>query len=677
MSFLQPWMLAALPLIALPILIHLINQWRYQTKQWGAMMFLLAANRMNRGFARIRQWLILAARTLAVAGLIFAIARPLASGLLGMTGGGKTDTTIVLLDRSPSMLQQGIGGATKLDSGRQQLANALETLGSKNWVTIDATTGQAQSFASLEAMVDSPAFQSSSATADLPKMLDSALSYLQINKPGPTEIWICSDLRESDWKAQSGTWEVTRDGFKQLPQSVRFHLLAYAQPPQNNVAIRVTEAKRERVTDNNVAENTLLLSMRLSRSVDEASDEKITLPIQIEIEGVRSEHQVELVGAQSEIRNHRLSLPASMQRGWGRVSIPADENNADNEFYFVFDDPPARRVVIVSEDRSATRALEIAAAVAPDGSATAVVEVLAPEQLDSLMLDDTALLIWQTKLPDSNTAPTIDNYVNAGGQVMFLPPSSLSSGTGAASPGRFHGVGWKSWNGSVDKVMVENWRGDQDLLAATKSGAGLPLGQLELSGFARLESETPLTKLATLTGGEPLLARVPTSQGGIYFWSTSADPQVSSLAESGIVLFVAIQRAIERGQVALGQTAERTAGEAAEPTDTWRQIAGAESALSTEYGSQAGVYESDQRLFAINRSMAEDQRDALDNEQVDQLFAGLPFARVDEQAGSLSGIVREIWRLFLITMIIALLVEAALCLPRVIRSSAQQPALGN
>jgi hypothetical protein len=106
-------------------------------------------------------------------------------------------------------------------------------------------------------------------------------------------------------------------------------------------------------------------------------------------------------------------------------------------------------------------------------------------------------------------------------------------------------------------------------------------------------------------------------------------------------------------------------------------MAGAESALSTEYGSQAGVYEADQRLFAINRSMAEDQRDTLKDEQIDALFAGLPFARVDEQAGSLSGIVREIWRLFLITMIVALLVEAALCLPRVIRSSAQQPALGS
>ena len=83
MNFPQPLMLFAVPLITLPIIIHLINQRRYQNMQWGAMQFLLAANRMSRGYARLRQWLILACRTLAIAGLIFAACRPLASGLLG------------------------------------------------------------------------------------------------------------------------------------------------------------------------------------------------------------------------------------------------------------------------------------------------------------------------------------------------------------------------------------------------------------------------------------------------------------------------------------------------------------------------------------------------------------------------------------------------------------------
>src|SRR3954464_8783893 len=110
MSFLQPMLLAGLPLVALPIIIHLINQRRYQTVRWGAMMFLLAANRMSRGYARLRHWLIMAFRVAAIAALVFAISRPLAGGWLGLTAGGRADTTVVVLDRSPSMQQGAAGG---------------------------------------------------------------------------------------------------------------------------------------------------------------------------------------------------------------------------------------------------------------------------------------------------------------------------------------------------------------------------------------------------------------------------------------------------------------------------------------------------------------------------------------------------------------------------------------
>ncbi len=687
MSFLQPLMLIALPLIALPIIIHLINQWRYQTKRWGAMMFLLAANRMNRGFARIRQWLILAMRTLAIAGLILAIARPLASGLLGMTGGGKVDTTLVLLDRSPSMQQQGVGGSSKIDTGRRQLADALETLGSTHWVAIDADGGQPQAFESLAGLMDSSAMQASSATTDIPSMLQSALDYLETNKPGPSEIWMCSDLREADWNADSGSWSMLREGFERLPQSVRFHLLAYPSEPKQNVSIRVSEARREPHNAAGIAENNLLLSFSLSRSAVNMdagkldAGDQLKIPVLIEIEGARSELTVELSGSQTEIRNHRVPLAGNQTQGWGRVSLPADENNADNEFYFVFADPPVRRVVVVSEDRAVTRPLEIAAAVAADGTTeNSNVEVLTPDQLDSLVLDDTSLLMWQTTLPDKSTAPAVENYINGGGNVVFFPQSRLSAGTNTASPQRFMNVAWNTWIGNEKKVMVENWRSDQDLLAATNSGAGLPVGQLELSGYATLSTEAELSKLATLTGGDPLLARLPTARGGVYFFAASPDPKASTLAESGIVLFVAVQRAIERGQAALGNTTQREAGQSQEPTNQWRQLSGSVDALSTEYASQAGIYQSEDRLFAINRAPAEDQRGRIEDTKLDSLFAGLPFSRVDDQAGNLSGIVREVWRLFLILMILALLLEAFLCLPRYIAKrhaiqAASEPAL--
>ena len=130
MTFLQPWALLALPLISLPLIIHLINQRRFQTMNWGAMMFLLSARALSRGYSRLRHWLIMLMRMLAVAAIIMAVGRPLSRGWLALAGGGRPDTAVVILDRSPSMQSRDREAAeTKLDTGRRQLAEALATLG--------------------------------------------------------------------------------------------------------------------------------------------------------------------------------------------------------------------------------------------------------------------------------------------------------------------------------------------------------------------------------------------------------------------------------------------------------------------------------------------------------------------------------------------------------------------
>ena len=72
-----------------------------------------------------------------LAGLILAVSRPLASGWLGLTAGGRPDTTLVLIDRSPSMQQRDTAsGDSKLDTGRRQLVRTLGTLGSGRYVLV-------------------------------------------------------------------------------------------------------------------------------------------------------------------------------------------------------------------------------------------------------------------------------------------------------------------------------------------------------------------------------------------------------------------------------------------------------------------------------------------------------------------------------------------------------------
>jgi hypothetical protein len=675
MSFLQPMLLWALPLLALPIVIHLINQWRYQTKPWAPMMFLLQANRMNRGFARVRQWLILAMRTLAIAGLIFAISRPLASGFWGVWGSGQTDTTLVIMDRSPSMNWQGQGSESKLSTGKRQLSDALGTLGSAHWVSIDSASGSAREHSTLAALLESNAMDGCSAAAQVPQALANALEYLQINKPGAAEVWLCSDLQSSDWQVDSGDWNLLRQGFAALPQSVRFRLLAFPETSNDNLSIRVTDARRDVVTQGSQTKNQLVLSLQVLSSNDQST--KRTVPVQLELEGVRSELSIELDGGSGQLRDYRLDLPAKMESGWGRVSIPADANNADNQYFFVFAATPVQRVVIVADDMLAVRPLHIAASLSPDGSADSQLELLSSAQVQSTALAGAALLIWQSDLPEGDAASAVDQYVASGGQVLFFPPSGLSKGR-VATASRYRGVRWNGWKSqSQTPVMVVNWRGDQDLLGSTQSGAGLPVGQLSIRSYATLASEQSLSHLATLDGGDSLLARLPTTSGGIYFCAAGTQPSQSSLAENGVVLFVVVQRSIQQGQASLSSWQMRTAsaqrkqgGDATDlqPTSTWsdpavwQQLAG-QSGLSSEFDCHAGVYRSQDRLFAVNRPASEDMASMVSDQQLSELFAGLSLDRVDQTAGRLGGILREIWRVMLILMLIALLLEAVLCLP--------------
>ena len=402
MSFLQPWLLWGLPLIALPIIIHLINQRRFQTIQWAAMMFLLAAHRMARGYSRLRQWLIMLFRMLAIAGLLFAVARPLASGWLGLAAGGHADTTIVLLDRSPSMQQRGAGtGDSKLETGKKQLVQTLQTLGSTRWVLIESATREPHEVDSPAAIMNLPSTGPASAPADLPLMLQSAHDYIRNNKVGRTEIWICSDLRENDWTADSSRWSTLRDAFLEFPQGVRFHLLAYPQLPVTNTSIRVTEARLQVTSDG--AE--LLVSLKISREGTE--DEKRTVPVEFDIEGARSVVTVELNGPTTELKDHRIPLERARERGWGRVSIPADSNPADDDFYFVFDQPPPRKTIIVAEEPQIERPLQLAAAIPPEPSFVCQAEVIGLEQLPTVEWDQLSLVLWQAPLPTGAEAELV------------------------------------------------------------------------------------------------------------------------------------------------------------------------------------------------------------------------------------------------------------------------------
>jgi len=665
MNFLHPALLLALPLMALPIIIHLINQRRYQTVQWGAMMFLLAANRMSRGYARLRQWLIMAFRMAAIAALIFALSRPLAGGWLGLSAGGRTDTTIILLDRSPSMEQQGQGregGESKLQTARRQLAQTLGVLGSNRWVLIESGTNQAKALESAQDLNGPNGPNGLSSASDLPAMLEAARKLVQAERAGRTEVWIVSDLRRNDWKPDDVRWRTIREAFLGFPQGVRFHLLAYPRQASSNLAIRVSNVRRQTGDSND-----LLVSLRIDREGGDPSARQ-TVPVQFEIGGARSELSVELTGPRFELKEHRIPLAADQKRGWGKVSIPADSNEADNTYYFAFDQPAPRKAIVVAEDSQVAQALSLVASVSPDPALTCSAEVVSPDLLNSVEWNSASLVLWQGPLPQDEAAEHVRTALARGCRVLFFPP---------ASPGteEFAGVRWGAWTERQDGVAVETWRGDQDLLANTQNGSALPVGELQVRRWCGLSGE--FTHLATLNGGDPLLARVATNGGGAYFCTTTPTYSDSSLATQGVAFYVLIQRAQAAGAEALETTRQWNAGPLASTSTSsdndqpWTRLAGGDEAISTDYSFHAGVYSSGDRLLAVNRPPEEDGAPVLDSDQVAGLFQGLDYSRVDDQEGNVASLIQEIWRVFLLAMMVSLLVEAALCMPRPVPRTAE------
>jgi hypothetical protein len=102
-GFLHPLLLWGTALAAVPLLIHLLNRRRYRPLAWGAMRFVLAAEKRMRRRVQLENWLLLLLRMAAVAVLALCIARPFVgteSPLAALTE-RRRDLALVL-DRSAS-----------------------------------------------------------------------------------------------------------------------------------------------------------------------------------------------------------------------------------------------------------------------------------------------------------------------------------------------------------------------------------------------------------------------------------------------------------------------------------------------------------------------------------------------------------------------------------------------
>ena len=644
----------AWPLILLPIVIHLLSRRRHLRVEWGAMMFLLNARKVNRGMAIVKHMAVLAMRMLAIAALIFAVSRPLATGWLGALAGSHAETVIVILDRSASMSQQDLAtGETKLGTGLSKISNLLATLGnSQRVVLIESTKNRAIDIPSSQALAEYPSATPTQSSADVPAMLDTALRYIQDNACGRTDIWVCSDASANDWDPDSSRWGAFRDVCAEM-DGVGLNVLNFNEAPVSNYAVTVERVERTKSAGGQQVE----LDIAIRRSADVTRRETVQVEIFLNSDSTKTVQEVTLEANEYRINGLRLQLEPGQEQGWGKVVLPTDGNLSDNVFYFCYSDLPTLKTTIVTDSVGVERALANASSTPMLRDREYDYQVIRPGHEIGIDWDETALILWQAELPQGETAQKLLDFVGQGRSVIFLPPRNVQSST------QFEGVAWGQWNdNSGDEEKITFWRTENDLLANRGYGKALSVDKVRVFRNCSLQGEA--RTLASFKNEDAFLVRKTTDVGGIYFLSTLPSAEYSTLAQDGEVIYLICQRAINEGSVSIGKSKQLLAGDLASQDVTDYELISGELGLLTEDRPYcSGVYSADDRLLALNRPSAEDSSKTLSAPEVEKLFGSLEFSLVNDQVGSNKSIVSEIWKWFVGAMGFALLIEVILCLP--------------
>jgi hypothetical protein len=657
MTFLNPTWLFALPLVLIPILIHLLNQRRHRTVDWGAMQFLLSAKRMSKGMARLKQWMIMAMRMLVIAGLIFVITRPLSSGWVGSLTGGKPETVVIVLDRSASMQQQRLQtGQTKLSLGKQKISEALMTLGgTPSIVLVDGFSPKPIELSKPDDLLDLPAADPTEAESDLATMLDTTLDYINDNQTGRTDVWICSDSGVNDWRPESTRWKAINSGFSKL-EGVRFHLLNFAQPVESNLALNVT--RNDRVDSTGSSE--LVIDFTVERTGESSIAGDDSIPVSFNISGLRSTLEVKIEGEMASVNGHRIPIDPELKLGWGKVELPLDASPSDNDWHFAFAQALPRKTIVVSDSAKTHRAISLAASTSLDANSAYESKVVTLDRVGEIDWQETAVIVWQADLPDELTAKQIKRFAEMGRTVVFMPPDNPNDNS-------FAGVRWKQWSSfNAEGEPISYWNNRSGLLAKTRNGDALPVDELRVYRHCGAEGE--LSVLAKLKDETPILSRANSDAGTIYFLGTWPSATHSNLGREGVTLFAMVHRMIAAAAESLGAAKQFEAGTI--PARQANQLPSLtidgdnESVQLAESNSlRSGIYGNDKQLIALNRSESEDRNETMTRPELDGIFAGLDYHVVDEQLTNNASLASEIWKLFIVLAGLALLAEAVLCLP--------------
>ena len=198
MNFLFPSFLYALSAISIPILIHLFNFRRYKKLYFSNVRFLQEVVQESRSRSRLKHWLVLLCRILAVAFLVFAFAQPYIPNKQGATTAG-TKSVSIFIDNSFSMNAVNQNGTLLEDakSKASQIAQSLNAADKVQLISQDFDEAQERWLNKDEFLEELKGLKTSPFSRLLPEVLQRQQENLEHSGTPVKEAFVISDFQKS------------------------------------------------------------------------------------------------------------------------------------------------------------------------------------------------------------------------------------------------------------------------------------------------------------------------------------------------------------------------------------------------------------------------------------------------------------------------------------------------
>ena len=433
--FLNPWMLAGLAGICLPILVHLLVRRRYDVVDWGAMQFLQPGLRTRRRL-QLQDLLLLFIRIALIAIPALALARPwISAGLFsGYESAGSRDVVLVI-DSSISMGRPD-GISTVHQTALRRADRYLDSLKEDDTaMLIDArdvprvlVSSPINEMAVVRSQLD--ALEGPAGYGNLIAACQRAVSLLAQASHQHRDIVIFTDAQRCGWLTEDDEswkqWNALRSVGPIKPRVWVLDCADHLGPSQNTVTVGRLQVRPENPVPDTTVEVTTTIHSHA------AADRNVTIDLQQNGQTI-AEHHASLTLPAGSVTQRKFVLspnsPGPHQITL-RVDDPEDEIQADNQAHaVVFVRPPLDVMLLraaTREGESSRSCLFLETALAATEESASLVRLTLADNTEltatALQESDVVILCGLEGLPADATGWLVD-AVEAGVGLLVIPDS--------------------------------------------------------------------------------------------------------------------------------------------------------------------------------------------------------------------------------------------------------------